>query len=326
MKHQLSQRVLALPGNARLELFSMGEGPGIVVVHGAMVTIHQYLGLIHRLHAFTGMPVHFYHRRGRGSSSAQPENYSLRTEIEDAEAVVRATGSRILLGHSFGGAVALHAARAMGPDLLDGVITYDAAANVGGSFPTGYLPEANAALSYGRLALATAIAGKNLGTVPFLPRLPLPVLARMIQTAARTSAGAQLEYLAAPTLRELEQLRQSDRPADQYGLSVPTLLLVGARSPRFFRRASEEIAEATNATVRVLLGLHHDGGTRGPLPVIREVAEFCRATGVETAPCRPSRRRSAAAAARSGVGIRSGIPRPKARRRPEPPAEETPGA
>lgn len=276
MKHRLTQRVLTLPDGGRLELFSLGEGPGIVVVHGAMVTIHQYLGIIHRLHAVTRLPVHFYNRRGRGSSSNQPENYSLRTEVHDAQAVLRATGSRALFGHSYGGAIALHTARALGPDALDAVITYDAAANVAGSFPTHYLPQAHQALKDGRLARATAIAGKNLGTVPFLPRLPLPVLTRVVRTAARTSAGAQLEYLAAPTLRELDQLRQSDRSAEDYANEVPTLLLVGSRSPAFFRLASESIAEQTNATVTVLANLHHDGGNRGPFPVVREAARFLR--------------------------------------------------
>lgn len=274
MKHRLTQRVINVSDGGRIELFSLGEGPGIVITHGAMVTIHQYLGLIYRLHAATGLPIHFYNRRGRGSSSAQPENYSLRTEVNDAEAVIRSTGSRILLGHSFGGAVALHTARVLGPERLDGVLAYDAAANVDGSFPTHYLPLAHAALDSGHLALATAIAGKNLGTVPFLPKLPLPMLTRMVRTAARTSAGAQLEYLAGPTLRELDQLHSSDRPATDYGVEVPTLLLVGARSPVFFRQAAEAIAESSNATVIIVPGQHHDGATRGTLPVIREINRF----------------------------------------------------
>ncbi len=276
MKHYLTQRVLSTPDGARLELFSLGSGPGVVIVHGAMVTIHQYLGIVNRLHRATGLPVHFYHRRGRGSSSDQPANYSMRTEMADAEFILRATGSRLLIGHSFGGAVALHTARAVGSRLLDAVLTYDAAANVNGSFPTHYLPAARAALAAGHPALATAIAGKNLGTVPFLPRFPQPVLAQIVRTAAKTSAGAQLEQLCEVTLNELGQLEASDRAADEYSNDVPTQLLVGARSPLFFRWASESIAENTNATAAVVPGQHHDGGTRGPLIVIKSIDAFLR--------------------------------------------------
>jgi pimeloyl-ACP methyl ester carboxylesterase len=276
VKHRLTQRVLTTRDGGRLELFSLGQGPGVVIVHGAMVTIHQYLGIIYRLHRATGLPVHFYHRRGRGSSSEQPANYSMRTEMSDAASILQATESRLLLGHSFGGAVALHTAREVGPDLLDALLTYDAAANVAGSFPTHYLPEARAALDAGHPALATAIAGKNLGTVPLVPRVPQPVLTQIVRTAARTSLGAQLEYLCEVTLNELGQLQVSDRAADEYANDVPTQLLVGSRSPRFFRAASESIAENTNATMALVPGQHHDGGTRGPLIVVKAIDGFLR--------------------------------------------------
>ena len=54
-----------------------------------------------------------FNRRGRGSSSPQPEDYTLDVDIRDLDAVMKHTSSTDVFGHSFGGAVALHAARTL---------------------------------------------------------------------------------------------------------------------------------------------------------------------------------------------------------------------
>ena len=58
-----------------------------------------------------GRPVHTYNRRGRAGSSGQGGDYSAATEVRDLAAVMRDTGSVDVVAHSYGGFVALQAAR-----------------------------------------------------------------------------------------------------------------------------------------------------------------------------------------------------------------------
>ncbi|WP_285639390.1 alpha/beta hydrolase [Lentzea sp. NBRC 102530] len=54
--------------------------------------------------------VHVLDRRGRGDSGPLKPDHSLRTEVEDVEAVLKATGARHLLGVSTGALIALETA------------------------------------------------------------------------------------------------------------------------------------------------------------------------------------------------------------------------
>src|SRR5881227_364019 len=101
-----------------LELFTTGgelgaSGSGVVVVPASMVTAADYSKFAQKLSAALGRPVHTFNRRGRGGSSPQPENYTLDVDIRDLSDVMKHTGSTDVFGHSFGGAVALHAARTL---------------------------------------------------------------------------------------------------------------------------------------------------------------------------------------------------------------------
>jgi pimeloyl-ACP methyl ester carboxylesterase len=55
--------------------------------------------------------VHTIERRGRGRSGPQGDHYGIGKECEDVAALRDATGARYLVGHSYGGLVALEAAR-----------------------------------------------------------------------------------------------------------------------------------------------------------------------------------------------------------------------
>jgi pimeloyl-ACP methyl ester carboxylesterase len=55
--------------------------------------------------------VHTIERRGRGESGPQGDDYSIVKECEDVLAVRAATGASLLVGHSYGGLVALEVTR-----------------------------------------------------------------------------------------------------------------------------------------------------------------------------------------------------------------------
>ena len=86
----------------------LGQGPGIVVLHGSMSSGYYHLELAEALcDAFT---VYLPDRRGRGLSGAYQDGDGLQQEVEDLEAVLDRTGARNVFGVSVGAVIALQAA------------------------------------------------------------------------------------------------------------------------------------------------------------------------------------------------------------------------
>jgi pimeloyl-ACP methyl ester carboxylesterase len=110
----------------RLRVYSFGQGPGVVLVGGTNTAGMAY-GKFARKLART-VPVHVYDRRGRGGSSPQPAHYSLETEISDLRSVLAAKDSTMILGHSFGGMLALEAGLRLP---VSRIAVYDAVPNIG---------------------------------------------------------------------------------------------------------------------------------------------------------------------------------------------------
>ena len=98
---------------------SRGEGSGVVVVHGTLITDALYRPFARKISRLLGQPVHCYNRRGRAGSSPQPADYSAATEVADLAAVLRETGVSDVVAHSYGGFVAL-AGRPDAADPQDG--------------------------------------------------------------------------------------------------------------------------------------------------------------------------------------------------------------
>lgn len=88
---------------------TLGTGEAVIVVGGVLSTARDYMGLGRVLaESFT---VHVMNRRGRGASGSQGPNYSTERECEDLLALQAQTGAERVFGHSYGGFVAIQAAR-----------------------------------------------------------------------------------------------------------------------------------------------------------------------------------------------------------------------
>jgi pimeloyl-ACP methyl ester carboxylesterase len=86
---------------AKMSYLTMGSGPSVLVIPGALFLAANYAAFASALaEHFT---VHIIERRGRGLSSPQGEDYSIRKECEDVLAVQAKTSASLLVGHSFGG-------------------------------------------------------------------------------------------------------------------------------------------------------------------------------------------------------------------------------
>jgi pimeloyl-ACP methyl ester carboxylesterase len=89
---------------------TVGKGPAVLVVPGALAVAADFDAFARELaHRFS---VHTIERRGRGESGPQGDDYSIERECEDLAGLQAATAATFLFGHSFGGFIALEAARA----------------------------------------------------------------------------------------------------------------------------------------------------------------------------------------------------------------------
>ena len=83
----------------------MGEGPGIILIHGPLSSSQNFMKLGSELSKkFT---VYIPDRRGRGLSGPFGNNYGLEREVEDLDALITKTGAVFFFGDSTGATIIL---------------------------------------------------------------------------------------------------------------------------------------------------------------------------------------------------------------------------
>jgi pimeloyl-ACP methyl ester carboxylesterase len=265
------------PDGGTLELFSTGAelasgGSGVVVVTASMVTAADYTRFAQKLSAALGRPVHTFNRRGRGASSPQAEDYTLDADIRDLKAVMKHTSSTDVFGHSFGGAVALHAARTLPVERL---AVYDPAVSVNHSVKADWTAEYERATAAGDDGRALAVLTKGLETGAF-SRMPLSMLTIANKLTAGTHVGKQMRELMRTGVREIKAIIAADMPAEPFlELPLETLIVVGEKSPAYFGVACGQIHDVlSGSSYTILQGSGHDGVLRAPDRLITELSDF----------------------------------------------------
>lgn len=251
--------------------------PGVVVVHGTLVTDALYRPFARKLSLLLSRPVHCYNRRGRAGSAAQPEGYSAATEVDDLAAVMRATGAEDVVAHSYGGFVALQAARSMP---IRRLVTYDAAVSLSGNLHHRWRPELEQAVSDGQLNHAWAHLVQGLATAGPVSYLPLGALRMLSIMSARTNVGAEMRELLPTAVKEMRAVLDADAEiSDFVDLSTPTLMLSGGWSPGYFAETGRQLAAAVPAIqFAVVPGQLHEGPIRPGKRLAAKIARFLNGT------------------------------------------------
>jgi pimeloyl-ACP methyl ester carboxylesterase len=213
-----------------------GSGPPVVLVDGAMC--FRDSGPMRSIaDALTGrLSIGLYDRRGRGASG-DTSPYSTDREIDDLAALIGALGGAAgLFGISSGGALALHAAAALGPATVTRVGVYE----------VPFVPEpmrAGAAGYTQELTTALAAGDREKALRLFFSRVGMPEEA--IEGMSR-SPFWPVSLAIAPTLAyDDEAMGDSAVPIDLVRrLRVPVLGLAGAASPDFLQFGARGVAEA----------------------------------------------------------------------------------
>jgi pimeloyl-ACP methyl ester carboxylesterase len=239
---------------------SLGTGPIVIVIGGAMAAGQDYLPLAQVL--AQSFAVHVVDRRGRGASGPQGPGYSIGKECEDLLAVQAATGATAVFGHSYGGLVALETARRAG--VFTQIAVYEPGVPVNGSIPVGWLPRYRQLLAAGDTRGAFACMVRQSGFAPnLLSVMPLWYTRAVLRVVIRAQQWRQMEPLLGSNLAEHEQaISLDDGTVDRYAsIRARVLLLGGQKSPSFI---TTDLFDALRRTIpgsaaEILDGLDHNG-------------------------------------------------------------------
>jgi len=217
-----------------------GRGPALVVVDGALCQriMGPSRGLAEQLAGrFT---VYAYDRRGRGESGAGVAPYDLAREVEDLRAVIDAAGGHAhVLGVSSGAALSLEAARHGAP--IDRLAVYEAPFIVDDTHPANdpRLPEQIEELvDQGRRGDAVKTFMRTVGVpAPFIVLMRVMPVWRKLTGIAHTL----------PYDMSIVVPHEQGRPLPEgfyAGVTMPTLVMAGGKSPEYMRNAQAAIASA----------------------------------------------------------------------------------
>ena len=211
---------------AKISYLSMESGPSVLVIPGALSLAADYAAFASALSRhFT---VHIIERRGRGLSSPQGEDYSIRKECEDVLALRAKTSASLLVGHSFGGLAALEVAR--NNPAFTKVAVYEPGVSLDGSIPMGWMPGYEKKLAEKKYL--DAFIEFSLGVGPDRARNTPPWLMKLLLPLFLSSHERTLMLGLLPeNLREHQEVARLDSSYENYReIAADVLLMYGGKS------------------------------------------------------------------------------------------------
>ena len=244
---------------------TIGAGPPLVIVHGALGTGDSWLPVAAMLSSdFT---VFVMTRRGRGiSGDAAPAGYSLQKEAEDIIAVLEVAGDgAYLLGHSYGALAALEVARQAE---IDKLVLYEPLLSVDAPYvPPGFTMYYDGLIAEGRLEDALTASLRELIAMSD---------EEITGLRAATPLWEGLVQLAPTFTREIAAIAELPLGAERYSVvTAQTLLLVGAQTPDLLSAGNRALQSVIPTSQIVLLeNQAHGAQLLAPELVATEVRSF----------------------------------------------------
>jgi pimeloyl-ACP methyl ester carboxylesterase len=233
------------------------DAPHVVLVHGSLDRSAGMLKLSRRLDE--EFSVSRYDRRGYGRSIGVGPPFTMQHQVADLVDVIGAAPAPcVVVGHSYGGDVALAAAE-QHPDLIAGVVVYEA--------PLSWMawwPGSTAGADAREWADDPPAAAER-----FMRRLIGDHRWDRLPPATRHARRAEGPALVG----ELADLR-ANPPWDAGAISVPVLPVYGARSLDHHRRSAQVLADLFGAPAIAIDGAKHFGVNTHPDEVGALVAGF----------------------------------------------------
>jgi pimeloyl-ACP methyl ester carboxylesterase len=242
-----------------------GHGPPLVMVHGATVDRLRWGSIVSTLAKH--FCLYLVDRRGRGDSGDGPV-YSIEREFEDVVAVLESTEVPAhLLGHSYGAICALEALRLT--TRVAKVVLYEPPLPLPGQelfCPTDLAQHLESLLA----------AGDRAGVVETFMREVIHSSDREIEGMRHTSTWDVRISTAHTIPREVGIAATYQFRAEGFAhVRVPTLFLIGSRSPAYLHAATVTASAAVaGSQVASLLGQGHVAMATGPHLFLEKVLPF----------------------------------------------------
>jgi pimeloyl-ACP methyl ester carboxylesterase len=257
----------------KISYITFGRGAAVIVIPGVLSTAANYTAFANALaEQFT---VHIIERRGRGQSGPQGAYYGMTKECNDVQALRQKTGAAFLVGHSFGGLVALEAAR--NNKAFTKIAVYEPGVSINGSIATGWMPAYKNALAGHKYldAFVEFVIGagpERARTTPrWLMKLILPLMMKPHERQQRLSLLHQ-------NLREHEEVARLDNNYKNYNdIGAEVLLLNGGKDAQpWVTLAMKRLAEVLpQSETKTFPKLDHFGIDQGaPNEVARVVSDY----------------------------------------------------
>lgn len=202
----MNETVVSTDGTI-ISYLTFGTGPAVIVVPGALATASDFAGLAIAL--AKNFTVHVMERRGRGASGPQGKQYCIEREVEDLFSLQAKTKARYIFGHSFGGFLALEAAR--NQTAFEKIAVYEPGVAINGSINMKWIPRAQKELEQHRYhaAFTTFVQGLD----PNSARLPHWLLSFILKLVIKKNDLQRKYPLLAGTIREHQE---EERLANTY--------------------------------------------------------------------------------------------------------------
>jgi pimeloyl-ACP methyl ester carboxylesterase len=210
-----------------ISYLSIGGGPSVLVLPGVLSMAADYAAFARALaEHFT---VHTIERRGRGESGPQGDDYSMVKECEDVLALRAATGASLLVGHSYGGLVALEVAR--NNTAFTKIAVYEPGVSIDGSMPIDWMPgyEKKLAEKKDVDALVECALGVGPEHLRKTPHWLMKLL--MLLLFIRFPESRQMLGLLHANVREWREIARLDSSYEHYReIAADVLLMYGGKS------------------------------------------------------------------------------------------------
>ncbi len=249
------------PAGATISYDRYGGGPPLVLVHGGF-SDHKTNWEFVKPPFEKRFTVYAVARRGRGETDAT-QGHGLEDEGADVAALIRSIDEPVfLLGHSYGGQVALAAASEV-PDRVRKLVLYEP------PWPHALGDEFLARLE----ELARAGRWDDFAVTFFRDGLRVP--ANELDELRATELWLPIVADAVATIGDLRALVRYDFNAERFReLRVPVLLQVGTESPRGLYVTDALAAALPDVRVEELPGQAHEGMTTAPGMYAEAVSRF----------------------------------------------------
>jgi pimeloyl-ACP methyl ester carboxylesterase len=242
----------------RIAYESMGTGPAVVLVEGAMC--YRDFGSSRDVAAALSdsYTVVIYDRRGRGESG-DTLPYAPAREVEDLAAVIQSAGDAYVMGQSSGASLALEAGAAGVP--MRKLAAYEAP-YVGAS--DDYLAKQKQLIAEGNRKGAIDYFMTTMVGGPWF----MPLVMRLMP-----KVFGQLQAIAHTLPYDTELLDGFEVPAERFAkIAVPTLVMGGSKYKPSMKAAVEAVAAAVpGAELRILPGQTHQVK---PSVLVAELKQF----------------------------------------------------